>query len=677
MSLITLTIVSIAIAIFSGIVPIFFPKNSTIIAKLTHFTLLGLSGISLLVSGLLAIANNSCLTEQEGTTNILSLSYSIHIDPLAGFFLSLIGIIVIAVAFYGPSYIKYYENTKASTKTLTFFTGLFVASMCLVIIANDIFSFIFSWELMSISSYFLVIYHHESSTNRQAGFVYLLMAHLSGLLILFSLAIMAKFSGSFDFPTMQTANLTPIWSTMAFLLAFLGFGTKAGLVPCHVWLPKAHPAAPSHISALMSGVMLKIAVYGFVRFSFTLIGHFLWQWGVLVLLAGVVSAIIGVLYALMEHDIKKLLAYCSIENIGIIFIGLGLSMIFISNNFPILGALGFIAALYHCLNHAIFKSLLFFGAGSIIQHTHKHSLEYMGGLIHKMPQTSLFFLIGCISVSALPPLNGFVSEWLTMQTFLQAPVLHIWVIRIMIPVAAAALALTGALAAACFAKVYGVAFLGKARTKRVKHAKKPGIGMRYAMGLLASLCLLFGVFPTFIVEIINRIPVSLFHSGLSKSNFAHWFWITPFSPNVAIYSGLSILIGLIFICTVSYLIMRKCSHSFSFKKVSAWDCGFGGLTPKMQYTSTAFSMPIRRVFNKACKISEEFFYDTKREYLIKPKKLKYKLHCGDWFWSFGYKPLITITQKTAKFLAKLQGGNIRIYLAYMFFTLLLLLLVTS
>ena len=674
MSLTLILLLSIAVSLFSGMAPIICCKRYSFLKKFVHFYLLGLSGIGLVISGLGALLKNLSLIFTISSGNPL-LTYSIHLDSLSGFFLCLIGIIIIAIAIYGPSYLQYYEKTKRSINSLAFFTGIFIASMSLVVLANSIFLFILSWELMSLSSYYLVIYHHESPENRQAGFVYLVMAHLSGLFILASFGILARFSGGANFQIMQTAHLTPIWASIAFLFALVGFGIKSGLMPLHVWLPKAHPAAPSHISALMSGVMLKIAIYGFIRFCFTLIGQFHWQWGLLVLAIGSFSAIVSILSAIMQRHLKRLLAYSSIENISIIFIGLGLAMIFISNGYMTLGILGLIASLYHCLNHAIFKSLLFLGAGAVIQHTHTEDLEQMGGLIHKMPYTGFFFLIGAISIAALPPFNGFISEWLLFQTSLQASILNSGIMRIMITVAAATLALTSALAAACFAKVYGIAFLGKPRTPRIESAKKTSLGARTSMGLLALLCLFFGLFPSLTINIINAVPLSLLHAGLSPNNLNHWLWIAPLQ--VSSYSPVLIFVGLILVAFLIYLFLKPFAHSFLLKQVSAWDCGFGNLTARMKYSSTAFAMPIRRVFNKLWKTEELIFVDQKNNPLITCNKLKYELHLQDWIWQVAYLPLNKVVHRFSKILAKLQGGNIRVYLAYTFFTLLFLLWVIS
>ncbi|RMD68058.1 MAG: hydrogenase 4 subunit B, partial [Gammaproteobacteria bacterium] len=473
------------------------------------------------------------------------LAWHVRIDALSGFFFAVVGLIVSAVSIYGPSYVRHFEHGADPLSIMGMFTGLFVAGMLLVLLADDAFLFMVAWELMSVSSYFLVAFQHELSSNRKAAFLYLLMAHIGGIAILLAFGILAAFGEGFSFSALRAATLSPFWASIAFALALFGFGMKAGLVPLHAWLPEAHPAAPSHVSALMSGVMLKVAVYGFMRFVFDLVGDLRWQWGVVVLLLGATSALMGVLYALMQHDLKRLLAYHSVENIGIIFIGLGLGMLFFSTGHPLVGVLGMVAALYHTLNHALFKSLLFLGAGAVLNATHERDLERMGGLLRRMPWTGLFFLVGCISISALPPFNGFVSEWLTFQAALQSWIIESGVLRSLIPIVAAVLALTGALAAACFVKVYGTAFLGQARSRPVRRARPVPLGMRAAQGFLAFLCLLGGIFPTAVVDAINSVPRQLFGQGVVQATAHGWWWLTPIAPETASYSAPAVLIAML------------------------------------------------------------------------------------------------------------------------------------
>jgi formate hydrogenlyase subunit 3/multisubunit Na+/H+ antiporter MnhD subunit len=502
------------------------------------------------------------------------------------------------------------------------------------------------------------------------------MAQIAAVLVLLAFGVLAAFAGEFTFTALRAVPLPPLWSSIAFTLALFGFGIKAGLVPLHVWLPEAHPVAPSYISALMSGVMLKVAIYGFVRFLFDLLGAPHWSWGVALLFVGSVSALYGVLYALMQHDLKRLLAYHSVENIGIIYIGLGLAAIFFGSGLPKLGLLGLIAALYHTLNHALFKSLLFLGAGVIAQRGHERNLEHMGGLISRMPWTGLFFLIGCISISGLPPFNGFASEWLTFQTALQATSLQSGVLRAVIPVTAAMLALTGALAAACFVKVYGVSFLGQPRTRRVRHAHEAPWGMLVAQGFLAALCFVFGVLPTTTVEGLSRVTEALTGEVLASATQEGWLWLTPVAPEVASYSaplvslGVGIALGA---WALVYILLRPRRSTAPVPRRDAWECGFGPLSSRMQYTSTAFAMPIREIFRPLFKIHEESVREMDPKLPTRPLELRYLFHADDLSAELFYRPVERWAMAASRLAARIQTGHLRHYLAYSFFTLLVLL----
>jgi hydrogenase-4 component B len=533
------------------------------------------------------------------------------------------------------------------------------------VLADDAFLFMVAWELMSLASYFLVAFQHENPANRRAAFLYLLMAHVGGLAILLGFGVLAAFGGSFAFAAMRGADIPFLWATVAFALAFFGFGMKAGLVPLHAWLPEAHPVAPSHISALMSGVMLKVAVYGFVRFVFDLIGQPHWEWGVAVLVMGSLSALMGVLYALTQHDLKRLLAYHSVENLGIIFIGLGLSLIFLGTGHPALGSLGLIAALYHTINHALFKGLLFLGAGAIFHSSHERNLEQMGGLLRRMPWTGLFFLIGCISISALPPFNGFVSEWLTFQAALQAWQLDSGVLRSLIPIASAVLALTGALAAACFVKVYGVAFLGQARSRHVRRARQVPLGMRAGQALLAVMCLLLGVFPTGVITLIDAVPRQVLGSGLPEATAHGWLWLTPVSAATASYSAPLLVLTLGAVVAVVVWGLRR-GAVLRVRRGDAWDCGFAPPTARMQYSATAFAQPIRRVFGLLFHIDEAVEAGE-------GGAARYRLTVRDRAWGLFYAPIAQAVESAARRVVRLQSGNIRVYLGWTLGTLVVLL----
>lgn len=639
------------------------------------FPLLSLAGIASAMVGASMLAGSAGFTA-ELWLGLPWMHWYLQVDPLSAMLLGLIGLVVFATSVYGPGYVRQYVRSgRYSLAVLGAATGLFVAGMQLVVVAGDALSFMIAWELMSVASYVLVAFEHLESANRRAAFLYLLMAQIGAVLILLAFGVLAAFADGFSFQAMRSASLPELWSTVAFVLALLGFGMKAGLVPIHIWLPEAHPVAPSYISALMSGVMLKVAVYGSIRFIFDLLGDLQWEWGVILLVAGSISALYGVLYALIQHDLKRLLAYHSVENIGIIYIGLGLSVLFFASGFPKLGALGLVAALYHTINHAVFKSLLFLGAGAIAQHGGERDLERMGGLIRRMPWTALFFLIGCISISALPPFNGFVSEWLTLQAALQATSLDSGVLRAVIPIAAAILALTGALAAACFVKVYGVAFLGRARARRVRHAREASPGMIVAQAVLAVLCLVLGVFSATMVEGLSRVSETLTGAGLATATGRGWLWLTPISPETASYSAplvMAAVTTMIGVWGVIHLVLRRRRIS-PVPRRDAWDCGYGSLSSRMQYSATAFAMPIRQVFRPIFHIREEFQREMDTDLPTRAERLRYHLHVEDASWRLFYRPVERAITWCSRLVSRIQTGHLRHYLAYSFFTILLLL----
>ncbi|MBI3753577.1 MAG: hydrogenase 4 subunit B, partial [Deltaproteobacteria bacterium] len=509
---IILTSLSLLLLLFAALIAPLFIRSQRFLIHIV-FSLAAIACLVEAAAGAWVVGNNlTCkLILPIGLPN---LPFHLRLDPLSGFFLATIGLLGFFVAIYSLGYVKGFLG-KRSVTSLVIFYSLFMAGMFLVVLADDAFFFLVSWEIMAASSYFLVMFEDEHAENRKAAFLYLVVAHIGAIAILLSFGVMAGLASGFEsfngytFDAMRATQFPAGWASLAFLLAFFGFAAKAGIIPLHVWLPEAHPVAPSNVSALMSGVMLKTAIYGIVRVTFDLIKIFPWWWGAIVLILGLISAVMGVLYALMQHDLKRLLAYHSVENIGIILIGIGLAMIFTSFKLPVLAALALIAGLYHTLNHAMFKGLLFMGAGAILHATKERNMEEMGGLIHKMPWTASLFLIGCISISALPPFNGFVSEWLTFQAFLLTPSLPNPLLNLLIPLGAALLALAAALAAACFVKAYGVTFLGRWRghnplnpplLRGTKGVVEVDWFMRIGMMLPAVACLGLGVFPTFFIQ---------------------------------------------------------------------------------------------------------------------------------------------------------------------------------
>jgi len=643
-----------------------------------HFITMGLAGILLSVGGAYGLIQSQDHHWQLAL-GLPWLHWHQHLDTLSSFFTLIVGLATVAVAFYAPAYAKEYDKTPQPFAALGFPTAIFIAAMELVLLADDALTFMIAWELMSLSSYFLVTFQHQNSANRRAGFLYLLMAHVGGLFILLSFGIMAGFAQDFTFSSMMASHLSPVWMTLTFVFALIGFGMKAGLVPIHIWLPEAHPVAPSHISALMSGVMLKIAVYGFIRVVFHLIGDIFWEWGAALLIVAAITALYGVLSAMIQEDIKKLLAYSSIENIGIIFIGLALSLIFFGNNLPKLGGLALVAALLHALNHAMFKSLLFLGAGAVIQSSHEHDMDRMGGILKKMPWTGALFLLGCISISGLPPSNGFVSEWLIFQTSLQAEALSSGVLRAMIPLSAAVLALTGALAATCFVKLYGIAFLGKARVRSVKHIKEVDRGMIVAQAILGLICLLIGFFPTFVIEAINHISLQIMHVGLSQATSHGWMWLTPISAKTAQYNAPQVWLGLLLAFSgwafVYFLVRLK--HKHRRAKVSPWSCGFGPLNSRMQYTGASFTMPVKQIFGGLWQHNEDKSLVARNGLTEHAHTLRYKESNKDSFWILFYLPIVNLLNQATRRIGIIQTGHLRHYLGYSFFTLLFLLWLIS
>ena len=642
----------------------------------TVFIALGLSGVFAVLAGLSVLISNTVVTDQIAL-GLPWLPWHIRFDALSGFFFLIIGIAVGAVSLYGPGYVHHFKEQDHPFASLGLFTGLFVMGMLLVLLADDAFMFMIAWELMSVASYFLVAFQHENAANRRAAFLYLLMAEVGALAIILAFGVLASFTDGFTFEALRHAELSTTWASIAFGLAVLGFGMKAGIVPIHVWLPEAHPVAPSHISALMSGVMLKVALYGLIRFCFDLLDKVQWQWGVVLLVIGTVSALGGILYAMMQPNLKRLLAYSSVENIGIIFMVLGLAMIFLDNGHPQLAALGFLAALFHAFNHALFKNLLFLGAGMIQQQTHELNIDMLGGLIKKMPQTSIVFLVGCMSISSLPLFNGFVSEWLAFQTALQVDVLDNGVLRSLIPVSAAALALTAALAAACFVKVFGLTFLGMPRSRHSEKAHEvKDKGMLAATYLLAGLCFLVGIFPCVIIGLINRVTGQLLAQTLANNSVISWLWLAPIEPEQASYAPPFVLVGALIAGCVCYWYLRR-DPDKAIRTGETWDCGFGGLTPRMQYSCTAFSMPIRRIFAKAWIIDEQVHKDMQGALNQDVAAVHYSLHIQDHSYPLIYQPIEKGVSYLAKQVGRIQTGNIRTYLGYSFVTLLILLWVIS
>jgi formate hydrogenlyase subunit 3/multisubunit Na+/H+ antiporter MnhD subunit len=526
---------------------------------------------------------------------------------------------------------------------------------------------------MSLTSWALVMSHHRDPDNVRAGYVYLIMATFGTLSLLLGFGLLAGAGGQYTFEAMRAAHPTTMLGALALILTFVGASSKAGIVPLHVWLPLAHPAAPSHVSALMSGVMTKVAIYGFIRVAFELAGAPAWWWSILVLAFGGITAVMGVLYALMQHDLKRLLAYSTVENVGIIFIGLGLALAFRAYDMPAVAALALTAALFHVFNHSLFKSLLFFGAGAVLTATGERNMERLGGLIHRMPQTAFVVLVGCAAISALPPLNGFASEWLTFQAILLSPQLPSWGLKIMVPAVGALLALSTALAAACFVRAYGIAFLGRPRSRIASEAAETDRLSLAAMMLLAALCLIAGILPGLFIDALAPVNTALIGTHMPAQAGTQWLVIVPVAASRSSYDGLLVFLFMI----ISGTLAASAIHRFAsdrLRRAPAWDCGNPDPSPATQYTAMSFAEPIRRVFGTALFAAREVV-EMPPPGDMRPARLSVEMR--DLIWDFIYAPIAGGIALAAERLNPLQFLTIRQFLTLVFGALVILLLVLA
>jgi hydrogenase-4 component B len=591
------------------------------------------------------------------------------LDALSAFFLAVINLGAAAASLFA---LGYGRHEHAPRRVLPFYPA-FLAGMSIVVLADDAFTFLLAWEFMSLSSWALVMAHHGIADNVRAGYVYLIMASFGTLALLLTFGLLAGPDGGYAFGDIRDGHPSPTLAAAILILALIGAGSKAGLVPLHVWLPLAHPAAPSHVSALMSGVMTKVAVYGFVRIVFDLIGTPAWWWSMVVLALGGVTAAMGVLYALMQHDLKRLLAYHTVENIGIIFIGLGLALAFKAHGMAWAAALALTAGLLHVFNHSIFKSLLFFGAGAVLTSTGERDMEHLGGLIHRMPQTAFVFLIGCAAISALPPLNGFVSEWLTFQAILLSPQLPSWGLKLLVPAVGALLALSAALAAACFVKAFGVTFLGRARTPAAQRAHETDRFSLAAMFFFAALCLVAGILPGFFIDALAAVTQELVGDRMPVQSSVDWLSIVPIAESRSSYNGLLVFAFMLLSGFLAAWAIHRLA-SDKLRRAPAWDCGYPDPNPATQYSASSFAQPIRRVFGTVVFRASEHV-DMPPPGDARPARFTVELH--DLVWDALYAPIASGIGFAADRLNHLQFLTIRQFLSLVFAALVLLLLVLA
>ncbi|TFV34972.1 hydrogenase 4 subunit B [Bradyrhizobium frederickii] len=591
-----------------------------------------------------------------------------RLDALSAFFLVVVNLGGVAASLFALGYGRHEDSPG---RVLPFYPA-YLAAMNVVVLANDAFSFLVAWEFMSLTSWAMVVSHHRDPENVRAGYVYILMASFGTLALLLAFGLLASGAG-YDFDAIRASHPSAALTGTVVILVLLGAGSKAGLVPLHAWLPLAHPAAPSHVSALMSGVMTKVAVYGFVRIVFDLVPEPVWWWSMVVLLVGGPTATLGVLYALMQRDIKRVLAYSTIENIGIIFTGLGLALAFKAEGLDWVAALAFTAAMLHVFNHALFKSLLFFGAGAVLGATGERDMEKLGGLIHRMPKTAFAMLVGCVAISALPPFNGFVSEWLIFQAILLSPQLPSWGLKLVIPAVGGLLALAAAFAAACFVKLYGISFLGRPRSDVAASARETDGFSLTAMFALAAFCLIAGILPGLFIDALAPVSKDMVGNIMPHQVGLQWLTIVPIAESRSSYNGLLVFLFAALCGTAAASAIHRLA-SDRLRRAPAWDCGYPDADPAIQYSASSFSQPIRRVFGSVIFGAREIGEMPPPSSAL-PARLKVELH--DLIWDGLYAPIAKAIGFATERINVLQFFSIRRYLTLVFVALVVLLLVVA
>jgi hydrogenase-4 component B len=666
LDLILVTLASFGIGALGALILARSPKLASIVGH--GGALLG--AIAALMLGLAGLAGGSLQLE---FADLLPIGGAVFgMDRLSAFFVMVTAVGAIPAALYAIGYTREYAG-KHSLAGMGLAFNVFIAAMILVPLACNVLTFLALWEVMSLASYFLVITEHEREETLQAGWIYFVMTHAGFAALFLGFLLLAHATGTASFSewSAAAAKLDPSSRNLIFVLLALGFGSKAGAIPLHVWLPRAHPAAPSHISALMSGVMIKLGIYGLVRVAFDWLGVGpIWLGGTM-LVVGAVSGVLGVLYALVDGDLKRLLAYSSVENIGIIMLGIGAAMLFQATQLPGLAALALVAAFYHTLNHAVFKSLLFMAAGAVLHATHTRNLEELGGLIRRLPQTAIFFLVGSLAIAALPPFNGFISEWLTFQSLLLSFQISAHTVNLLFALGVAALALTSGLAAACFVRSFGITFLALPRSERAERAREVDWTMRAAMLVLALACVGLGVAPSVILAPLEAAVFALTgaHADMQFSLTAvvandGFGWVAP----------LWIALGLVGFLLIIPLGLRVIGANHRRRYYETWGCGRALQTARFEYTAAAFANPFKRVFGllyrPAKKLDVEFHPESR--YFV--RAIAYDNQGRLVFEEALYRPLLRLIEALARQARLLQSGSVHGYLVYILIALVALLI---
>ncbi|AWK89303.1 hydrogenase 4 subunit B (plasmid) [Azospirillum thermophilum] len=629
------------------------------------------------LAAVLALAGRAPPQELLLPMGVPWIGLHLRLDALSAFFLLVVNFGGVTASLFGWGYERaHHGGHDAPPGPVLPLFPLFLAGMNLVLVAGDAFGFLVGWEAMSLASWLLVLSTHREPETPRAARLYLIMASFGAACLLLAFGLLAGPTGDYSFAAIRAHVPDDAEVALVVLLVLLGAGSKAGLVPLHVWLPLAHPAAPSHVSALMSGVMTKVAIYAMVRILFDLLGEPAWWWGGVMMAAGAVTAVMGVLYALMQDDVKRLLACSTIENIGAVVIALGLALVFKASHTPVIAALALSAGLLHVVNHSLFKTLLFYVAGAVLTATGTRDLNRLGGLIHRMPETAVLALVGASAISALPPLNGFVGEWLLFQAILNAPALPEWSLKIAIAVVGAAVALATALAAACFVRFYGTAFLGRPRSAEAGGAGEVGPAMRAGMAVPAVLCILLGVLPTPLLRLFEPAVRLMVEAGpFDDRAYQPWLWLSPTSAIGNSYNGLIMLvvIGLLSVLLVAAIHRRA---SDKLRRSIAWGCGFETPDPEgvAQYGASSFAQPIRRAFGGTV------FHARDRVDMPEPGDLRPARLSVSWTdpaWALVFTPIGRTVDWLTQRVNGLQYMTIRRYLTLMFAALVLVLIVVA
>ncbi len=594
----------------------------------------------------------------------------LRVTPLSALFLVLISAVGILASVYGSAYVAHLPGPKR--RSVQTFAPLFLLSMTLVALAADLVAFLMAWELMSLTSYALVMTDRERPEVVRAGYIYLLMTHVGATCLLAAFLLLTNATGSMAFSVWAHAapTLPPGLRSVVFLLVLAGFGSKAALVPLHVWLPRAHPVAPSHISGLMSGVMLKVAIYGLVLIGFGVLGPGPLWWGLLVAGLGGLSSVLGVLYALMEHDLKRLLAFHSVENVGIIAMGLGVALIAQHARLPLVAAVALVAALYHTINHALFKTALFLNAGAVQFAGAGRNLDAMGGLLPRMPWTAVSLLAAAASISGLPPFNGFISEWLTYQSLVRLAGQGPRLLALCAFAGVLALALTGGLAAACFVKAGGVSLLGRPRSEAAARAREVPAAMHVPGLILAAACLALGLLPAWVVGPLSRVAASVLRLGPGVMPSAavrlSLPWAGAHVAPLAFGAGALLAVGGI---TALVVASRRTGPGPEVRP--PWACG-GTLALQSQYSATAYAKPFRQVFGVIYRPVRSVRVETTVHPFFQ-SRVAYEGNITHVFDRYVYAPLIAGVVALSRQGRRLQSGSLRLYLGYILATLVLLL----